>query len=264
MFVALNRLSQNVIWPAIAGSILWSFVTMVVKEGVLDQSVIIREVLMLTLAVYLLAQWLHTEYADVEPRFCYWLSDIFLATSIIFVAILAEANYGRVVWPIVGAFAIGIAAHIGNFWQDRGSKRHWFMAALHAIGLLIILVCGLGLRFSEAAAAVAWANFAEPKKIGWSYVFAVAVVIAGWALSLRIFPDTARRSPSKISADTAAHDAGLAAGRALSAAKRATAAEAAANRAAARAKKAKDEAAAANDSANQAKDEAVAAKNAVT
>jgi len=57
---AVTHLFQDLIWPAAAGNVAWSFFTMAVGEKWLDPGVPARLLVIFLLAIYLGVDWMRT------------------------------------------------------------------------------------------------------------------------------------------------------------------------------------------------------------
>lgn len=181
------KLLQGLIWPAVAGNVVWAFFTVAIgkwnKLANCDSLVIAQLVALVSLGVYLAADWWYTndmkekneKNKDIMKRCC-WPFDAFLAIAI---AVSAIALSQDVVAIQLAKCTVGLAfittaiGHCCGAWEvketieDENCKhnRRW-LAGINFSGFLILLI--LSLIFQ--------------KTILWPLSIAILVVVAGYLI----------------------------------------------------------------------------------
>ena len=132
--VPMKKLFQNVVWPAVAGSVAWSFFFVLVEKEPSDLYEG-RLGALFAVFIYLAADWCLTEaiFEDINPY--YWIADIFLASSISIFAIITtqpclfdnsqntnvQLCSDRPPKFIAAMYGIAILFHLLGAW-DKGGK----------------------------------------------------------------------------------------------------------------------------------------------
>jgi hypothetical protein len=128
----LNPLVNNVIWPAVAGSVLWTFLQVAVDPAAL-----------LTIGVYLAIDWVNTQEVD-KIKENYWRYDMPLAASLSTFAVATQFGARWTSWPLAAAFAIAIIGHWFGAWDSttKPSSRNAraTLAGFNALGLVVLLI----------------------------------------------------------------------------------------------------------------------------
>lgn len=170
------NLFQNLIWPAVAGNVAWSFFTVAVQECWCDEGVQARLVVLVSIAVYLGIDWMRTEARreNLKPGFWYFLFDSALAAAI---AVFAIAVQNRVqsapswgTWALVAVLAVTTLGHILGVWEAAGSadpSDRGLLAIFNIAGIVVVVIghCGVIPGFAP-----------------WNLPVAVLVVIGMWAI----------------------------------------------------------------------------------
>ena len=140
----LNDLVHNVIWPAVAGNVLWSFLQVVADPNITGPTLWPRLASLLLIGVYLSIDWVITHNKRDHINEKYGRFDMFLAASIATFAIATQ--FGTWWAPFALAMVFGVAV-VGNWlgaWdlRDRASscKARRAFTGINALGLI-----GLGL-----------------------------------------------------------------------------------------------------------------------
>lgn len=154
-FEAMPKLFQGVIWPAVAGSVAWSFFTVLVMESSHEERFWPKLVALFAIAVYLAADWVSTEsfFGKISPW--YWIADTFLAPATAVFAIATEKGIDSWAKGVIGiAFVVAIIAHLFGAWdlKDEGTpKKTWkdrwkdgwknriALAVINFIGVVVLL-----------------------------------------------------------------------------------------------------------------------------
>src|SRR3989442_15209134 len=100
----LNTLVHGVIWPAVAGSILWAMLQLAIDPGNSGPSLWARCLALLAVGVYLAVDWVSTDAAtEATPSINagYWVVDIPLAASLSIFAIATQLNVPWAAWALV-------------------------------------------------------------------------------------------------------------------------------------------------------------------
>src|SRR5258705_1440010 len=147
----MKRLFQNVIWPAIAGSVAWAFFTVLVDARWSDYVFWAKLLALLAVAVYLAVDWYRTDLVCKTINSFYWIADAFLAPLI---ALFAAATFAQSVWApyaIALAFVAAIVGHLFGAWDEsRPPASAWDqrikLAAINALGLVVL---GIGSRLAR-------------------------------------------------------------------------------------------------------------------
>lgn len=122
----MQKLFQNLIWPAVAGNVAWAFFSVIIMENWSDKGVIARLAALLLLAIYLCYDWLRNESEIDNLKKHYWVGDAFLALTIIIFAITvqskslwgnAESNLTK--WPLPSIFISAALAHLFGAWEAK-------------------------------------------------------------------------------------------------------------------------------------------------
>lgn len=148
------KLLHGLIWPAVAGSVVWAFFTVAIDKwsaiGDAGYLVIAQLVALLFFAVYLAADWWYTNQKEVNMRPCYWPFDALLAIAITVSAIalsLTSVEIQVAKLSMALAFFITAIGHLLGAWEEDQShnyKVNWFnrvwLVVINLFGLLILLI----------------------------------------------------------------------------------------------------------------------------
>lgn len=161
----LNPLVHNVLWPAVAGSILWTFLLIAIDpEQHSRGSLWPRLVALIFVGVFLAIDWVDTENAKCINDKC-WLADMPLAASLSTFAVATQCGASWARWPLAAAFVIATIGHGLGAWDLKTTgtttRARVARAAINGLGLVVLLT-GVG------------AN--EPYS-SWSATAAIVVVI---------------------------------------------------------------------------------------
>ncbi len=156
----VNELVHNVIWPAVAGSILWTFLVVAIEPHCPDASIRPRLAALLLVGGYLAIDWMDTEAALGNRRQYTWLADVSLAASLSTFAVATQFNARWSAWPLAAAFAFAFIGHLAGAWDTRTwSSSHTprvALALINALGPAVLLLMALFLNESYAK----WSEFA--------------------------------------------------------------------------------------------------------
>jgi hypothetical protein len=173
---------KDLVWPAAAGNVAWSFVTLalsgpwVVRSSPWSSSeweLAARLATLSLLAWYLGSEWLHLVHAVPSGRppegFVYWLGDGLL---VFFIVVLANALVMRDAWTellyalLSFAFVVAALWHLYNGWPESEFSKWGLKFALNLIGFGLL-----------------WLGYAYvPASNQWPMVAALFVVLAAWSI----------------------------------------------------------------------------------
>ncbi len=166
----LNALVHNVIWPAVAGSILWTLLHITIGPPDPGAPLWPRFFALLSVGVFLVIDWVGTEGVanTINPH--YWCADLLLAPWLSVFAVATEFNTSWAVWPLGIAFGIAVIGHILGAWEpvpsawhpwDRRAPFGWRFAFAGINGLGLGLLCAgthLGESYAPWSTSVATAS----------------------------------------------------------------------------------------------------------
>lgn len=156
---------QQLVWPAVAGNVAWSFFTlMLVGNGPQRFE---RLVLLFLLALYLGTEWSHSYNQSHELKKASWLGDAVLASAIAMLAIAAQDGSRKGFWFLLFVFVASAGAHWYGAWTPSNGRRRW--TAKHSwfvLNFFAVLIAGL------------WSS--DCNQWGWNLVIAEALVILCW------------------------------------------------------------------------------------
>jgi len=150
------KLLQNLIWPAVAGNVVWAFFTVAIAKWSKfsdDGFLVLAQLVALAfLGLYLAADWLYTVKKNGNMRPCCWPFDAFLAIAIAVSAIaLSQDNAAIQVAKCTMALAFLIAAigHCFGAWEtiegtNYKDNNKW-LAIINLSGLAILFIFSLEL-----------------------------------------------------------------------------------------------------------------------
>jgi hypothetical protein len=139
----LQRIMHDLIWPAAAGNVAWSFIDTSLKYfNSHSQSGLFQMLALLLLALYLLASFLGSkEDADYK----YPAIDILHALSVIAAAIGIAQSPGLFYlhWLLFSMFIIAAAGHVSGGWLPgdvtNKNKKYW-IALIHLSAAVLCMV----------------------------------------------------------------------------------------------------------------------------
>ncbi len=154
VFVAsrkLNPLVHNVIWPAVAGSILWTFLQVAVDPNITGPR-LPRLIALAFIAVYLAIDWVITNQIQGEDTIKdnYWWYDMPLAALLATFAVATQFGVRWAAWPLAAAFAVAIVGHFCGAWDLKTTpsspKARATRAGCNALGIALL---GIGMFLEE-------------------------------------------------------------------------------------------------------------------
>lgn len=138
----LNPLVHNVIWPAVAGSVLWTFLQVAADPNITGPRGP-RLAALLVIGVYLAIDWVNTDQVE-NINENYWRYDMPLAASLATFAVATQFGARWAAWALAAAFAVAIIGHCFGAWdslaQPSSCKARATLAGFNALGLLVLLI----------------------------------------------------------------------------------------------------------------------------
>ena len=174
----MHKLFKSVIWPAIAGNVAWSFVSVAVAEDLSSHQAIVRLIALGLLAAYLMISlaWKPTRRVT-NPCFYYPLDSLFAIS----IAVFAIATYNEstktanwVSYSLVAVFTLPMLGHLFKIWEPGRICIERLCLALPSTLGIAILVVGL---------------WAFPQSVLEFRVLALLVVIEIWILIRSLYPN---------------------------------------------------------------------------
>ena len=134
-------LFRNLIWPAVAGNVAWSFFSVAVGES-WTAPVCFRMLALGLVAGYLMLSW--TMERDAPQSTEYYLLDSIFAVAIVIFAISTEdlkaVSSGWVTSALGAIFVAALFGHICKVWEpNRAAPQRYMLAGANAVGIVILL-----------------------------------------------------------------------------------------------------------------------------
>ncbi len=142
---APTPLVHNVIWPAVAGSVLWTFLQVAIDPNITGPRCP-RLFALLLVGVYLAIDWVNTHQIEEKINENYWRYDMPLAASLASFAVATQFDARWATWPLAVAFVVAIIGHCFGAWDlaanvsSRKAKARATLAGFNALGLLVLLL----------------------------------------------------------------------------------------------------------------------------
>lgn len=133
----MKKLFQDLIWPAAAGNVAWSFFTVAIGEDWSCRSVGARLIVLSLLALYLALDWLYIGSADGQRKRDYWIADGILVAAIVVFAIAAQLEKTWLEIALAVVFGVAIGGHLLGAWES-GWRARGKLALINALGPTII------------------------------------------------------------------------------------------------------------------------------
>lgn len=141
--IKLNPLVHNVIWPAVAGSILWTFLQVALDPNITGPRGP-RLAALLVIGIYLAIDWVNTDQVRETISENYWWYDMPLAASFATFAVATQFGARWAAWALAAAFAVAIIGHCVGAWDSSLKRSSWseraILAGFNALGLLVLLI----------------------------------------------------------------------------------------------------------------------------
>lgn len=144
----MNKLFQDLIWPAVAGNVAWAFFTVATSEKWCGPGVIPRLIALSLMAIYLCYEWLTTDIEKDNLKETYWVGDILHTTFIILFAImiqnpenwenLSPFSCTNLILPLF--FVVTIGGHLSKVWEPKNKSNpcyRWKLAGNSFIGIIV-------------------------------------------------------------------------------------------------------------------------------
>jgi hypothetical protein len=164
----------NLVWPAAAGNITWSFAYLAIEKGV-SLSVMPRLAVLLLLGVYMGHEWWQIQRRDnVWPS--YWLADGVLVATIIVFAIAVYFDKPWLSSSLIAVLVVAILGHLSGAWMPRADGTTWRHKWRNTLGKRVWLAI---------PSALGVATLVIPFEVGsvpnqWQRPAAILVVLLVW------------------------------------------------------------------------------------
>lgn len=139
--VHARGLFDDLIWPAAAGNVAWSFLQVAMDSEA--NSRVLRLALLMFLAFYLAIDWFRSK--SLEPKTLrYWVADsIHIACIVTYgVAIAVGKSAIFLEYNLATIFGIAVIGHLAGAWEIAGQTRDWLhrviLASCGVVGLAIL------------------------------------------------------------------------------------------------------------------------------
>ncbi|QIJ42609.1 hypothetical protein G7039_21750 [Rhizobium leguminosarum] len=168
-----KHLFEGVFLPAVAGNVLWTFLTMILDGFSFVE--LPRLFLLLILGFYLLVAWLLYKTIDIsKAKPCYWLFEAayLLALTVTALAAQYSPEWLRIIVSIY--FAIVVVGHFANAWSEADNTQdlRWRLVLLNVVGLGILWLAW-------------WLGARQPIVLEWSVPFSFAFALWLWIKWIR-------------------------------------------------------------------------------
>lgn len=139
----MNRLLHSVIWPAVAGNILWAFLQVAVAPDLADPSFFPKLAALLFVGIYLAIDWVDTEKMP-EINDHYWKFDLPLSVALATFAIGTQSNNWWSNIALATAFVVVAVGHYNGAWDlkqkpSSGGARV-VLALFNIIGVVLLII----------------------------------------------------------------------------------------------------------------------------
>lgn len=147
--VSAKALFDDLIWPAAAGNVAWSFLQVAIGDE--SHHRLMRLALLFFLAFYLAIDWFRSKSLDGKTR-CYWVADAIHISSIVTygVAVAAYKSASFLGYALAVIFGIAVIGHLVGAWEVVEQPRNW----CHRVMLTSCGLVGLGILFFGRSASV--------------------------------------------------------------------------------------------------------------
>jgi len=139
----LKKLVHSVIWPAVAGNVLWSFLQLFADPDACGPTLWSRLASLFLVGVYLSIDWIHTEN-ETQINDNYWIADVPLAAALATFAVATQLGVPWASIPLVVAFMVAAAGHCFGAWDARckppsSCKARAGFAIINVLGPVVLL-----------------------------------------------------------------------------------------------------------------------------
>jgi hypothetical protein len=171
----MNALVHGVIWPAVAGSILWTFLQVAFDPRSSGTSLWPRLSALLFVGMYLAIDWVYTDpVASKINKHSPW-ADLPLAASLSTFAVATQFDRSWAALPLGLGFAIAIIGHRYGAWDLEGGsptrlKQRSALAAINALGLVVLFIGTYAIEPFAIEPFANWLNFVAIALVVGSYL----------------------------------------------------------------------------------------------
>lgn len=184
----LHELFLNLIWPAAAGNVAWTFLTVAIDKAAYHQFDRAERLCALGLmAGYLTVGWWHGN-GKKGNQFgnWYWFWDALHVSSIVVFSLGVQLKRPEASSALAAVFVLTAIPHLLCAWQPKSTRSletGWRLAAINLVGVLILMTCNI---LSGQSAHQYFLNDADSNGIGSArpdLSFAISGVLALWFLA---------------------------------------------------------------------------------
>ena len=142
---SLKELFKTLFWPAAAGSVFWSFCTILTRTDSLltKPETLSSLIILLLLSTYLSLGWLMS-YENIPSALPakFWIFDCIHVCAIIFAALSATQNIPLLTKTSIFFFAATALGHLIGAWEleDPKKKDRYWLTIINLSGVIIILL----------------------------------------------------------------------------------------------------------------------------
>ncbi len=162
------ELQQQVIWPAVAGNVGWSFMAILLTQFHTTEHWLwgAKWCCLVVLAIYMLDSWRDTP-PDVPPGYLFW-DTLFVVAIAAFATLLSHTELGMTRWPaaaLLGMFAILAWGHYMNIWYGNANDRKRNVLTLVNVAAVLVVLISF---------------WAEQVHATWLWFFALTIIMSAW------------------------------------------------------------------------------------
>jgi hypothetical protein len=139
----MKELVHSVIWPAVAGNVLWAFLQVAFVPQPNQDARPQRLASLLLVGLYFCIDWIESEKTkeSINPK--YWMVDIPLA---VFIAVFAIVTQSNIWWSWIAlllAYVIVVAGHYWGAWDDKSTtssrSTRAILMVINSLGIVVLL-----------------------------------------------------------------------------------------------------------------------------
>lgn len=142
---SLRDLFKSLFWPAAAGSVFWSFCTILTRlpSELTEPEVLSSLIILFMLTTYLSLGWLMSyEKTPSQLPAKFWIFDCIHICAIVFAALSAVENFSLLNKTSLFFFGATTVGHVVGAWELDAPKPkdRWCLAMINCAGVIIILL----------------------------------------------------------------------------------------------------------------------------
>lgn len=174
----MNKLFNSLVWPAVAGNILWSLFSLLIGASPSVDNPGPRIVVLVLLGAYLCFDWIRMEASSNHRKPLAWIADLPHAVSVTVFALATASKTEPDVSSVANwlnaslacVLAITAVGHLTTLWELRHQKpcgcRRFCLVAINLVGLGTIYI----------------ASDCGPEQTLWNLPIAMVVVLLPWLI----------------------------------------------------------------------------------